>query len=180
MNFSSFKRRLLSRTEIVATLGVVVFFVYTWSMRGFLYKFPSLMLYLSAGEILAIFFYMMAFALLESLFVTAGLVVLGFLLPENFLRQDFSRKSFIVVFVGAAMMIFFQATMRNETTGFPLLFKGIGMFLVALMLLIPLIHRLASFQRVVDYIVDGLGVFVFFYVPLGIVSMLIVVIRNLF
>jgi len=69
MKLNFFKERLPSNADMFTVLGVVVFIVHSWSVRGFLFKLPSFMLYLSVWDILSVFSYMMAFALLEAMLV---------------------------------------------------------------------------------------------------------------
>jgi len=180
MRSDFFTRRFPTRIEIFAVFGAAVFFVYTWSIRGFLYKIPSFVLYFSIGEILAVFSYMMAFALLESVLVTGGLVLLGFFLPGIFLRQGFTYKGFLALLVGAVTMIFFQGALKNETMDFVLFYKGAGLAILILAGLIVLIEKIKFFKQAVNYVVDGVAVFTYLYVPLGVISLAVVVIRNLF
>jgi hypothetical protein len=67
---------------------VAAFFGHTWAVHGYLHEQPSFLNYFRAGEILAIFAYMMAFGLFESLAVTMALVFLGSILPLNWIRTD--------------------------------------------------------------------------------------------
>ena len=69
MAINFIKKRLPERNEFYAVLGIVIFVVFGWSMRGFLYEVPSFINYFRVGQILAIFAYMMGFALLESFLV---------------------------------------------------------------------------------------------------------------
>src|SRR5512138_2561192 len=95
--FHSLRTRLPSRRDSLLAFGVVLFAVFGWSIRGFLYKLPSFALYFNLGSNLAIFSYMMAFALLESLLVTGLLIVFSVLLPSSWFRSGFAYKSFIFV-----------------------------------------------------------------------------------
>ena len=78
-----FRERLPSKKDILYVYGGVVFVIYSWAIRGFLYQLSSLRLYHTFGEILATFSYLMAFALIEILIIMSGLIMSGFILPQK-------------------------------------------------------------------------------------------------
>jgi len=92
-----FRERFPQQREITYVFGGVVFIVYGWAVRGFLHQFPSLLLYHDVGEILAVLSYLMAFALLESLLITSGLILTGAVLPRKWFREGFACKGFLAI-----------------------------------------------------------------------------------
>lgn len=71
----------------------------------FLYKLPSYLLSLTVWQILGVFSYVQAFALLESSLLWLTLVVLAAVLPANWYRSRFISQSLVVVFALAAWAI---------------------------------------------------------------------------
>src|SRR5512143_537006 len=94
-------RRLPDRRAFLLVYGGVVFIVYSWALRGFFYQLSSFILYHSVGDILAIFAYMMALALLESVAAMAVLLLAAILLPEAWFRQGFAYKAFLAMLVSS-------------------------------------------------------------------------------
>jgi len=177
-----FRKRLPARNEIYTVLGVVVFVVHTWSVRGFLHELPSFILYFTPGQILGVFAYMMGFALLESLSVTIGLILLSLLLPAKWFREGFIFKSFVTVILGAGAMLWLENTIMSFNNNFPpmsLLLIAAGITLGAWILLLVTFHLIKPLQKSLLFAADRLGVFAYLYIPLGVIGLVVVLARNL-
>jgi hypothetical protein len=159
--------------------GVVVFLVHSWSVRGFLYKVPSFILYYRLGEVIAIFFYMMAFALLESLLVTLGLLAISFLLPANWFRQGFGYKASLTAIVAAAAMIYLQSILGNSLPPAKIYFEGAVLFVLVMTVLILIANKFKLVQKSMLFVTDRLAIMSFVYVPLGVIGFFVIILRNL-
>ena len=182
MLLNLFRRRLPDRREIYAVLGVVVFVVHSWSMRGFFHEVPSFILYYKIGQILAIFLYMMAFALFESLLVTFGLGLLSLVMPVKWFRDGFIYKSFITVVVGAIAMLWLENTIMSLNNTFPpmgLLLRAAGLTFGLWVLLLLALHNAKPLQKAILLVSDRIGVLAYLYIPLGILGFVVVFVRNL-
>lgn len=174
------KKRFPSLTDIYAVFSVAVFLIYSWSLWGFFYRVPSFMLLLPFGEIMAVLAYMLAVALIESVVVTIGLAVLGFVLPRALLREGFSYKGFLVLLVSAVAVILLQTVVRISLIQIGDFYRTMAWSLAALLILIFWAQKSASLRRRIMLVVDQLEVFTYLYVPLGVVSLVVVLVRNLF
>lgn len=152
--------------------------VHSWSVRAFLYQVPSFLLYYKLGKIIAIFFYMMAFALLESILVTAALVLLGFVLPLKWFREGFPYKAFLTVSVAAGAMIYLQSILDNKLPPKETFLLLGGISFAAVVLLILLAHNLKFLQKVLLFIVDRLSILLYLFLPLSTIGLVVVMIRN--
>lgn len=180
LNF--FRKRLPERSEVYTVLGVVVFMVFGWSMWGFFYKVPSFILHFKVGQILAVFAYMMGVALLESLLVTLGLGLLSLLLPVGWFKNGFVYKSFITVLTGAIALLWLENTImafNNKLPPADLLLTAAGITLGAWVVLLLAFHYVKFLQNPVLFITDRVGVMAYLYIPLGILGLIVVLIRNL-
>ena len=184
----SFRRGMPSRREVLQVFGIVLFAVFGWSIRGFLYKIPSFTLYFGLTANLAIVCYMLVFALLESVLVMAVLLALSILLPGNILKQGFAYKGFIIVVVAAAAAIvfeswyrvgFFKDLMAGMSYMVPPLLIGFAAAIVLLAVLFWLFRTWPQLQRYAQIIMEQLSIFTYIYVPLGLLGLLVVLIRNL-
>jgi hypothetical protein len=172
--------RLPHRKEIISVLGVSLFVCHSWSIRGFLNDLPSLLLYFRSLEIAVIFAYMMAFAFLESLLVTAGLGLVGALLPSKWLKEGFAYKSLIAVLVGAGAAILLQKNLRYDFPSIKMLILYSVVPLILIVVLIVLSWFWSPLQRILLDVLDRLSIMLYIYVPLGLLSLVVVVFRNLF
>jgi len=170
--------------EILAVLGAVVFAVHSWSVGGFLYKLPSLLLKYRTGEILVVFCYHMAFAFLESLCVTAVLLGMSALLPAGLLRTGFVYKGLLVLIAGCAAAIFLQYSYVSESFAFEGAGRGLFWARVAAGFLIFLGLYAAStrsvrMQKALTWLAEQISVMLFVYLPLDVVGLLTVGVRLL-
>jgi hypothetical protein len=190
MNFLTdiIQARLPARRDILLVFGVVLFVVFGWSIRGFFYKLPAFSLYFGVGANLAILSYMMAFALLESVLVTGLLVLLSALLPAGWLKSGFAYKGFLIILVSTIAMILFQGyyssnflkdILAGQTYPFPPFLRGAIGSVLALAALLWLFHWKPQLQRYVLDVVERLSLFTYIYVPLGIIGLLVVLVRNI-
>jgi hypothetical protein len=134
---------------------------------------------LKLGEIGAIFAYMMAFAMLESLAVTAILILLSALLPSNWLRDGFAYKGFVILLIATADAFLFQKSLQEI---FPsilnlVLFSVVPIALIAI--LISLVHAQPKVQNLLVKVQDRFLIMLFVYLPIGLISLLAVTVRIL-
>jgi hypothetical protein len=173
-----FKRRAPAKEEIRLVFSMAAFCVFTWALRNYFYQFPALILSYNVWDLLSILAYTLFFALIESVLTTAFMVALAFLLPGLFLRKGFAYKgSFAIIAVGV-ISIHLQLVMSNQPkVNFLLieLARGLALWLVPVLLTryVPFIRKI-----VLD-VLDRLTIFSYVYFPLGILSLLVVFIRNL-
>jgi hypothetical protein len=173
------QRRLPNRRDIGYAYGGVVFIVYSWALRGFFYQLSSLILYHALGDILPILSYMLALALLESLVVLISLLALAFILPSSWLIEGFGYKAFLAVIVAGAAAVGLESYITRQLTNTFYLYAGLAASVAILLGLVLLIERLPPIKRMLVGLLDRLSLFTYIYVPLGILSLLVVLIRNL-
>jgi hypothetical protein len=182
---SSLWDRFPRRQDILYVFGGVVFIVYAWAVQGFFYQLSSLRLYHNIGDIFAVFCYLMAFALLESVLFLGVLIVLAFLLPSQWFKDGFAVKGFLAVLVSGSAMVMLQKylysqqmnnyQMPSSTT----LFVGLLAGFVLLIILILLVQRISQVRNIVLAFEERLQVFLYVFVPLGILGFIVVVLRNI-
>ena len=122
---------------------------------------------------------MMAFALLESLTVTGLLVLLSAVLPRSWLRDGFGYKGFILLVIITADAILLQKSLENV---FPSTLKLSFFLLTPILLsvlLIAVLQKQPRLQSLLSSIQDRFLVILFVYVPIGVISILVVMFRNI-
>jgi len=173
-----FKRRLPARNETLLVLSLAAFLIFSWSLRTLFYQVPAFILSYNLWEILSIAAYMLAFALLETLLATLFTVILAVILPAVLFRDGFAYKASFALLAAAAISIHLQFVMTNQPKiNFLLLELGRGF---ALWLVPVLLTRYVGFLRkIVLDVLDRLTIFSYLYLPLGIISLLVVIVRLL-
>jgi len=171
--------RFPKREEILSVFGGVVFIVFSWSIRGFLYIFPSLILRHSVGETLSVLCYMLAFSLFESLFLIGGELLVSMFLPRKWFLEGFAYKGFISILVFTIAMIVLQNNLTNTLPPVNILYLGFAIAISVIVVMFFLLDKVAVFRKTLLAIEERLQVFVYIYVPLGILGIVVVVFRNL-
>ena len=172
------RNRFPDRKDVLAVFGIAVFVCYSWSLLGFLNELSSFLLYLSVTEIGNIFAFMMAFALLESLAVTGLLCLLSAILPSGWLRDGFALKGFVIIVIATAISILFQKSLDEYPSALILA----ATVLVPIALTVAIIFALRSLPRIKNILVniqDRILIMLFIYIPIGILSLGVVLYRNL-
>lgn len=161
---------------------MVAFFVHSWSIRGFLHEIPSFIHYLRVGQILAVFVYMMAVALVESLIITAILVLAGALLPRRWFVEDFPTNSLLSVLIVAFAMIKLEDALLVDTRQLPpfsFYYTWGAVTLAIWITALVLARKSKAVRAAASFLVDRLSLLGYLYLFLGAAGVLVVVVRNL-
>jgi hypothetical protein len=140
-----------------------------------------LLLYLGAWDTLGIFAYIQAFALLESSFILSSILILAAVLPARFLRSRFVAQGSAVVLAITFWTVLFQLIFEAAMVAWPpsQFFLWFGLALASIIVALVLVHRSWRVARVVTGLAERLTVFLYLYLPLGIMGLLVVVARNI-
>lgn len=176
------KERLPHRREILYVFGGVVFLIYSWAIRGFLYQLSSLRLYYTLGDIFGVFSYLMAFALAESLVIMIGLILIGSILPGKWFRRGFAYKGFIAILVVGIAMIYLDRYLFSLDHAMPpikMIYLYLGITITLIVSLILLVQNFHQLQKLLLAVEERFQIFIYIYIPLGILGLIVVVLRNL-
>lgn len=184
--FNTFlKSRLPEKAQVLPALSAIIFVVFTWSLYRMFYQLPSWLGYLSLGNVLSLAAYVLMFALVESLVLLAILLIFGACLPGIWLRKDFAVQGSTLTGIAALGAYLLQ---RNVGALYKL--PPERLLLNSLLILAGLIlalgisafiyMRLPVLQKWVGNLAERLTVFAYIYIPLGLISLAAVLLRNLF
>ena len=178
------RAKLPSRQEALTVFSVVLFIVFSWALYRTFWWVPSWLEYLSVWGILVIFAYVAAFALVESLVILALLIGLGLLLPRKIFKDQFIvQGSALSLLLGLGAFLIqrnvgvIYRLKLEQTLLYPALILGAAILLVFISsFLFKRIHILSRFAQAVA---ERMTIFAYLYVPMGLIGLLVVVIRNL-
>jgi hypothetical protein len=173
-------RRFPPFPTIVSVYSVVAVPIFGWTITSWLWKLPSWLNFLTAGEITAIFFYAMLTAFVESLLVCGLLLFPCLVLPAPVFRDQFVVRGTWLA-LGVTASILGHGIWRGATR-FTYGEISLALWTLATLILIVLLAFLSTKIRFMTlaavWIADRLLVFLFILVPLSILSLLVVVVRN--
>ena len=178
------RRKLPTRQELLPVFAVFVFFGFSWALYRLFWYIPSWLEYLNIAKILAIVAYVLAFALLESLALTLGLVVFSLFFPARFFKDKFTLQgaslAALISLAGVLLQRKINLVYRLELwqlVVYPLAF--LLLLIVAVLVFSYLFERLPFLSRLVSGIADRLTVFAYLYLPLSLLGLVVVLLRNL-
>jgi hypothetical protein len=173
--------RFPQRSATLPVFAVIAAPIFGWTLTSWLWKLPSWLKFLTPGEIGAIFFYAMLTAFIESLLVLGFLVLLCFLLPSAFRDHFVVRGTWLAT--GLALAILGNGIWRGLTR-FTYLEVSLVLWslvsLVVIVILTVLSTRVRMMARAAAWVSDRLIIFLYVLIPLSILSMLVVLVRNVF
>lgn len=175
-------RRFPRISAILQVYAVIAVPIFGWTITSWLWKLPSWLNFLTPGEIAAIFFYAILTALVESVLICILLLMLCFLLPSGAFRDQFVVRGTWLA-VGLALSILGNGVWRGMTR-FTYAEVSLTVWSILSLIIIILLTFLSTKVRlmtlVADWVSDRLIIFLYLLIPLSIVSILVVVVRNTF
>jgi len=171
--------RFPSLEENIQVYAVIATPVYAWSILWLFWELPSWLNYLTPGEILPIFAYALVTNLLESLSVLAGLNLLCFFLPKKWFHDAFVARSFLLLLLGLGYLMYFASLFGLETDYPAGLLRWSAVAFVLFVTLSLILGGILAIKKMAEIVADRLTIFLYLTVPLSLLSLLVVVVRNL-
>jgi len=175
-----FLRRLPSFTEILPVYAVAATPVFAWTITIWLWKLPSWLNYLTPGEVAGIFSYAMMTALIESLLILCLLLLLCLVLPLRSFRDQFVVRGTWLA-VGLAVCVLGNGVWRGMTRYTYAEISLILWSLVGLIFIVALTFvsvKVRFMAQAAIWLSDRLTVFLLVFIPLSLLSLLVVIARN--
>lgn len=174
--------RLPTLRDIISVFAVITFMIQAWTINLFFGQLSSWTNFLDLGEILSIFSYRIAESFIESLIILGLLVLVAIILPQRIFRNVFLARgaAFAMIFL-CSIIVFWK---RFQSDPGVLMADYIQLWTFASLLLALLIsYASTKYQALVDFfewISESMTVFLYFLIPLSLISVTVVVIRNIY
>ena len=164
---------------------MIVFIVFTWTLYRMFYQVPSWLFYMDFGGVLVISAYILAFALFESLVLLGFVMLISLLLPPKFFREHFVAQgsAIMVLLGGGAYLLQRKIGLIYRLTSQQLIIYPIIILVVLLLLILLLAFIFARFNTLpilINRFAEWMTVFGYIYVPISLIGLSVVLIRNLF
>ena len=153
--------------------------VYYWSLLHFFWRVPSWVNYETPGEILVMLAYTLTVNFLESLLVLSAPVILSLLLPQKWFYDRFMPRALLLVTFGLGYMTFLDKQIKPYIP-FPYEFvKWTPLVFVLILALVYLSERIQFLGAILEKLADSLTIFLYILIPASLISLVVVLIRNL-
>jgi hypothetical protein len=176
--------KIPTRQELLPVFSLILFIVYSWTIYRMLFQIPSWLYSHSKTGIFFLVAYVFAVALIESLFLFGFILLVNLILPRRLFRDQFIAQGSLMVIACTiwALILKFQ----NASSGLRNLLEvsaWILVFILSLLIIAVvssfLMQRYQRGKSVLESIADRMIIFAWIYVPVGLVSLAIVLVRNL-
>jgi hypothetical protein len=174
------KDKLPSLNKLAPVFGVISLFVYSWTLLWFFWKLNGWLVYLNLEEIGVILIYALATNLLESLVVLGVPVLIGILLPARLYMDQFIARSTAWLLPGLSYLVFaaFQFEGRSKFHQSLIVQAGIPVvFFMAIFIYATVKWQTA--RKLFEGIADRSTIFIYFFLPISVISLVIVIVRNI-
>jgi hypothetical protein len=183
MGFSGLKawfaRHMPNSQQLAAVYGVIVLVVYGWTIYWYLWKLPSWLYFMTLGELLIALAYAMAVNFIESIFVLFILVFISLLLPSTWFRDQFVVRGTSLVILSLVALMKYVGIIINLQDIPSGMGRAVLLVLLGIILLVFIIGRIGFLRRIFDEVANRATIFLYIFMPLSLVSVLVVVYRNI-
>jgi hypothetical protein len=176
MNFN-LRERFPPSEEIILVFASIVFPQYTWTTFWVMNYLPSWLKSMTFWETVPLNAYAYAWVFLESVVILFLLLILAILVPEKLFKRHFVSKSSLAAWL---IFVFSFATQLKNTNKYDFMAE-IRPEIIILASAIILFFLNSKFQRSNDIIVsiaDRLTAFLYIYIPISVISTIIVLYNN--
>jgi hypothetical protein len=173
-------KRLPTQKEVTPVYAVIVIMIYGWTILKFNYFMTGWLYFLNIGEIVNVFTYAMTVNLLESLVVLLGVATIGFILPRKWFADAFVARGagFSVLILALLMYVAEQFEAKDY---YPAdIIRWFPFILFLMLLFVYILGRVQVTRKAIEFFADRAIIFLYVSLPLSGVSLVAVLLRNVF
>lgn len=172
--------RIPKRQEITPVYAVISLVLYSWTLLWFFWELPSWLYYLTLPEILTNVAYMFMTNFVESTVLLFGIILLSILLPGQIFSSAFVSRGVSLVVLGLGYMIYlvFQFGDREDYPSHLVRLAPV-VFLLA-MVIAFWVGRVSFLKKAIEGFADRAIIFLYFLLPISLMSIVVVIFRNIF
>jgi hypothetical protein len=175
-----FMKRFPTLEKLLPVYSIVVVVIYSWSLLRFFWRLPSLLFYSTAGEIAITYAYLVAVNFLESIVILLALIILSIILPGRWFFDRFVTKSVLLVSLGLWYLGYIASHISAEAPYPYDLIRWSPAVAVLIFALVFLLDQVGFLRKIILGLADSLIVFLFISIPISVISLLVVIVRNIF
>jgi hypothetical protein len=174
------QKRLPSIPDLLAVSGLAFLLDYSWTFYNAFDVLPSWLKIYLFPELVGLLAYLLSIALLDTVLAVGGAVGLGLLLPRPWFVEDFAAKGGVtVIAIWISSLLINLPGVYLHHINHPTFLRVVLVDLLCVGSLFVML-RIPFYRRLVRRLAERSTVFVYVYLPLGLLGVLIVAVRNLF
>ena len=173
------KNKLPRLAQVYPVYAIIVILTYGWTIYWALWKLPSWLDFLPLGQIGAIFCYLMATNLIESLLVLVGVLIISLILPKKWFHDVFVSRGSVLAASALIPIMVFEYNYDKPAD----YFYKFPLYLPLIVLIAGVLAFLAGWiqivRKAVEVFAENAVIFLFISLPVSILSLIVVIVRNL-
>ena len=174
---------LPDRRSIISVYATAVFLVYSWTLLASFWKVPSWMFFLKVSDILSVYAYSFVIDFAESLLLLFVIILIGLFLPNQWWNMQFTMQGvlWIIVVMGSIMLRLYTNRAPDDWESF--VYNQGPWWGVTFLLgftLSYIFYRVKWLRAGLETLADRLVAFLYIYLPLTIISFIVVFVRIVF
>ena len=172
--------RFPSLKQVAPVYSVIVVAIYGFSIIRFFWRVPSLINYSTIGQVGVIFSYMVVVNLIESLMIMCAPIALSMMLPGKWFFEQFVAKGVLLVSMVLGYFGYISSHINTEED-FPYsLVKWSPLVFIFILVLVFLLARIKFLTKVLEWVAEQLEVFLTLSLPISMIALVVVLVRNIF
>ena len=166
--------------KIVPVYAVIVMMIYTWSLIHFFWRLPSWLNFSTLGQIAVLFSYSVVVNLMESVLILLAVIVLSVILPSKWFYDQFVTKGSSLALLGLGGLMAFNKYLLDDILSPLIMLAKFLAFVAIIFILTIMIDRIGILKKGLEELANRMVVFLYVWIPISVLSLLIVLIRNIF
>lgn len=164
---------------MASVYATAVAIVYGWSLLHFFWRVSSWLYFSTTGEIAVTLAYLFTVNFIESALAFLAPLGLSLLLPHRWFADRFVSRGMLLIILGLGYLAWFDWQLQRGAA-FPYeLAKWTPMMAVPILALVFLLDKIKWLGQILEELGDRLTILLYILIPLSVVSLLTVLIRNL-
>ena len=158
---------------------MITLVIYTWTILWFFWKLPSWLYFLNASEIGIALAYVLVTNFVESLLVLCIPVFLALVLPRKWFLDLFVARGTCLVLFGLGYMIYLAREVQTKVDHPAFSYRLLPLAIAAVLILMAtfLISRIGPIRKILEAFSDRATIFLYVFMPVSVISMLVVLVR---
>ena len=172
-------KRFPAQKDFVPVLAVGVTILFSWAIISSAQDvITNWSLYFNVVDILSLYAYILVSALIESCILISALLIISLILPPKLFLDRFLLRGTIltVTFLGSIMYLYSQTLtsgiLERITTWF-------WFFMITTLIFLVLGESIQVIARFFELIADRCMIFLYIYLPASLISIFILILRNM-
>ena len=150
-----------------------------WMLGHFFWKFSGWVYFQRVSDLLVTLAYAFATTFLESAAVIFGIALLAAILPKPWFGEAFVARGAALVLLGLGYVMFFALQFQSKTD-YPTAMVNITPWVLAGIFIVAYFAgRVPLIRRVLESLADRFLIFLYIFLPLGILGLVTMILRNL-